>query len=345
MQILNPNVYFYRTYQEGLLSNRRLIFTNDQIYYNCHNGLSSESLNVQISNLNSRESKLAETFDPSRYQSSTMQFISFSEKRFALDPWTIHNCISRYSSRSLSFAGDILNGILGIIRAMERQSKMRHLWGIPFRLHAPVSTPVVSSDMPTFFDGLGWISYETKERRPEFPSWSWTGWVMPRGCPCVYQPKPATLPNHSVSTRGAEPKVQVLLQSGQVLTWEDVQKASLHSSIDVRDLKKMIYISTYVTPLNVVVGGTHWGSTFEPEISILWNDGSWSPLSWPATKEIVISELSESILGVHLAESSEYIMLIIRDMGECWERIGICKFTKKEDGVEVLKEWKEIAIG
>jgi hypothetical protein len=102
---------------------------------------------------------------------------------------------------------------------------------------------------------------------------------MPSGCPCVYQIKPRTLADHCVSTWGAEPKVQVLLQSGQALTWEDVQKASFHSSIDVRDMTNMIHISTYVTQLKVVTGGTHWGSVFEPEISILWNDGSWSPLS------------------------------------------------------------------
>lgn len=271
--------------------------------------------------------------------------MTFSEQRFAQDLWTIYGCINRYSSRSLNFADDILNGIMGIFRTMERHSKIRHLWGITFELHAPISTILFSNEPPTFFDGLSWLSYETQQRRPGFPSWSWTGRFMPSGCPCVYRPKLGTPPDHPVSIPKTDPNVRVLSQSGQVLTWEDVQQASFKSSIRVRDLTNIIHISTFVTPLKVVTGGSHWGSMFEPEVSIPWDDGSWSPLAWPAAKALVTSELSGSILGVHLVEHGDYVMLIVKESGSYWERIGICFFTKKDDGAEVVRARNDITLG
>jgi len=85
-----------------------------------------------------------------------------------------------YSRRELTKDSDILNGILGVLNALERgASQVRHLSGVPMvipklRAKQPESerwTP----DMG-FFSGLCWNLVTPSARRPGFPSWSWTGW-------------------------------------------------------------------------------------------------------------------------------------------------------------------------
>ncbi|KUJ22309.1 HET-domain-containing protein, partial [Mollisia scopiformis] len=114
------------TYQEGILSKRRLIFTDEQVYFECSNLYCAESLRLstsedQILRMESRTRFLANL--PSRH---------FPQDRTELNPWQIMSCISDFSKRQLSFASDTLNALQGIFRMFAKaKTPVYNLCGVP----------------------------------------------------------------------------------------------------------------------------------------------------------------------------------------------------------------------
>ncbi|KAF2116418.1 heterokaryon incompatibility protein-domain-containing protein, partial [Lophiotrema nucula] len=112
------------TFQEGLLSTRRLLFTEEQVYFECRRHHCTEILDLTVADI--EKSRLT----------SPLQGVGH-KGLFPVDgcgkhPWDIYSRITEYSSRELSYEGDILNGILGVFRAFERkQHPIRHFWGVP----------------------------------------------------------------------------------------------------------------------------------------------------------------------------------------------------------------------
>lgn len=79
-----------------------------------------------------------------------------------------------YSQRSLTYQGDALNAMEGIIRRLSSRTKCRFFEGIP----------TAAIDIFLLFRSHG----SSLHRRPEFPSYSWTGWRGPLRIPdqCHY---------------------------------------------------------------------------------------------------------------------------------------------------------------
>lgn len=157
------------TYEEALFSNRQLIFTEEQVYLSCNQGLKMELLDVGDFD------NPPDIGEISHMQSTVSQMLSFSEQQFENDSWTIHNCISNYSSRTLTFPSDVLDAMSGIFRVMEKRSNLRHLYGIPFMLDKPCALTYNEGTPPSFLDGLRWFKAFPAKRRQGFPSWSWAG--------------------------------------------------------------------------------------------------------------------------------------------------------------------------
>jgi hypothetical protein len=145
------------TYQEAVMSRRRIIFLKDRLYLECNTSIQLEGMNLP--------SIAAKQWAPN--------FLFKSMKWNDEEPLRqLYHHFCRYVVRNMSFESDILQGFAGILQA---DGYPMTIVGIPF-----VDKPSSDSPVPTlserFAAGLLWCSTNVMERRDEFPSWSWTGW-------------------------------------------------------------------------------------------------------------------------------------------------------------------------
>lgn len=151
------------TYQEALCSRRRLIFTDQYVYYEC------------------AEASWSETCDLERSWSAFNIFTTGLPGKY---PWKVLTYIAAYSRRQLTYESDALNGILGIFRLLEEEPRhpVSHLWGVPIlpcvEKHSNGQAVRANRSMTDrFISGLCWTSATPGRRRAQFPTWSWTGWT------------------------------------------------------------------------------------------------------------------------------------------------------------------------
>ena len=148
------------TYQEVILSRRRLFFTEKQVYFECNIMHCCEAVERPLDIL---------------HHNNKEQLKSGIEKPiFAPQPGNIWDVIGEYSSKRLTESDDILNGISGILRWYTRSSHpLYHVCGIPFSANRASQTEL-------FVLNLFWQHTQLLgpcRRRADFPSWSWCGWV------------------------------------------------------------------------------------------------------------------------------------------------------------------------
>jgi Heterokaryon incompatibility protein (HET) len=154
------------TYQEAVLSLRRLFFTDQQVYFECDSMSCCEALDGSPEILESKRKGGC-------YNGNAM-FKGIRQE--SEDIWT-H--ISAYTMRQLTYESDIINGILGIFREYGKfGDAIFHHWGIPVSWLGIIDDSR-SKWRTSFLRGLHWTPTEPARRRIEFPSWSWTGWVAP----------------------------------------------------------------------------------------------------------------------------------------------------------------------
>jgi hypothetical protein len=152
------------TYQEALLSRRRLIFTEDQVTFDCPLLWVSEGV---PQNQFDRD---LERSDRVRFETPPSQFSPIHRA---------HDCkdkIEGYTQRKFTFQNDRLNGFLGIFKAFSKlKTPTRHIWGIPVHVRSSTAREVPSCG--TFLASLCWDVPRPSQRLVGFPSWCWTGWV------------------------------------------------------------------------------------------------------------------------------------------------------------------------
>ncbi|KAK0654749.1 heterokaryon incompatibility protein-domain-containing protein [Cercophora newfieldiana] len=154
------------TLQEEVLSRRHLIFTDAQIEFQCSKAKVPESLDTDT--LPGWTSPLPEMLDllvPGAYRqppAGSSPDEGDSESNILSDIyWLI---TTDYTSRKMSYDGDSLNALLGLLAVWERTLLPSPcLWGLPLSVY-PAS--------------LGWMHPRrvVPRRRAEFPSWAWAGW-------------------------------------------------------------------------------------------------------------------------------------------------------------------------
>ncbi|KAI9717917.1 MAG: hypothetical protein M1812_004444 [Candelaria pacifica] len=134
------------TFQERLLSKRCLLFVNGRIYFQCRQTTFSEDIVGE-----SKEAgwSLDSTGMPSRIFRGppSLQYIS---------------AVQLYTQRKLTLESDILRAFEGVANVLERHMETSFLYGLP-------------ESMLDY--ALLWESTQQLRRRPNFPSWSWAGWV------------------------------------------------------------------------------------------------------------------------------------------------------------------------
>jgi hypothetical protein len=147
------------TYQEGYLSPRQLIFTDYEVSFLCNAMHHAESVQKPFDI--SKAEKKAEKED-------FLNMIPSSSNSEARWKDLKHRQLAEYTKRSLTNDSDSLGAILGLFRTLETDN-IRQLHGIPVRKALSVSR--MSPQWP-----LAWHHDAEATRRPQFPSWSWSGW-------------------------------------------------------------------------------------------------------------------------------------------------------------------------
>lgn len=153
------------TYQEALLSQRMLFFSDRQMYYECGKRCSQETFNSADLSL--------DIFRRPRYP-----FIC-TEPMYSLTSHTasMPGIISRYTNLIVTYDSDALNACLGILHTFTRKCHPQyHFQGIPF---SHENGHFYTNE---FASTLLWeVGKSTRScrRRPSFPSWCWTGWDTP----------------------------------------------------------------------------------------------------------------------------------------------------------------------
>jgi hypothetical protein len=179
------------TYQEGLLSRRRLIFTSEQVVFECDSATFRESLE--------------HSSDPSHttgwgYTSTSDWRSGLFKGAFQSRHLSFASHVRQYTTRRLTYQKDALNAMRGVFRAFTTLNPpIREYWGIPTACeafmpdrywaigprhssHSDIYNMARYNEPSTSFSfGLLWhfegVTYA--EQREEFPSWSWAGWNAP----------------------------------------------------------------------------------------------------------------------------------------------------------------------
>jgi hypothetical protein len=173
------------TYQEAVISKRRLVFCEQQVYYECPAMHCYESMQSPLHLLHTTSSgRFSEWNEPGL-------FLGPDTHTYPLDHLFKH--LSRYTARELTHLSDTLNGMLGIFglfnRALTNGKQNRsneeivQVGGIPIVPNTTLQeynylNPQLctSTREEQFITGLRWKLKEPSKRRAEFPSWSWVGW-------------------------------------------------------------------------------------------------------------------------------------------------------------------------
>ncbi|OOG00869.1 hypothetical protein ASPCADRAFT_136868 [Aspergillus carbonarius ITEM 5010] len=165
------------TFQEVILSRRCLFFTDYQVYFMCSEATHCESTMISRP---LQQASHNDVLDPDRFthlDAGHAGYYSWMPPR----PWEFRTHLTHYSSRNLSYNSDAINAFRGILA----RSIHTTYWGIPFLFESSLY-PFAQDINLRFACALAWEPVYTQnplareshlQRRPDFPSWSWAGWI------------------------------------------------------------------------------------------------------------------------------------------------------------------------
>jgi hypothetical protein len=163
------------TYQECLLSKRRLFFTDEQVLYECDGMHCAESLVLPLDKMHVKSKKAFSENVPGR---------SALDKTPGKKPWEIMGFVSEFNQRELKFPEDALNAMYGIFNSFNSGPRpVRQFLGVPILppvaalKNGTIYKPTDRSAEECFVIGLTWSHLSPGERRQQFPSWAWAGWL------------------------------------------------------------------------------------------------------------------------------------------------------------------------
>jgi hypothetical protein len=335
------------TYQEGLLSTRRLIFTNRQVYFECQGCYFFEGILITPTTSSRPVRPTQGGFSGTmrrRYlgvdemASNSYKLGVFPVNRIGMFGNEIWHRIEEYSDRSLTYDSDILNAMLGLFELFDQLFNVQHFWGIPYPSRDP-SAPKSPWRLRkvTFLKQLDWNHrWLPSTRREEFPSWSWTGW---HGSVLSWRDAHNLIP--ITGEWSAEPyysicnvEFSLLLEKtdGTLIHWDSCEPCDSHitkdepqaSSFDHTEFTRFLHLKVFVSKilpslkLDHARRG-HSSGIIEPEsiegddvdIDIILDRGECSPSD-------------HQLYALHMPFKTSW-MLVIQNFGDHWERVGIVR--------------------
>jgi hypothetical protein len=154
------------TYQEGLLSRCRLIFTSHQFIYKCNNMHCEETVLKPLDAMHYLEK--------SRFKESIPSG-AFGREPLGRDQYRFMHYVQEFCRREVSLAEDILNAMQAVFSAYEKSKQpVYQFMGVqilfPHDAYSNFYLEAVSGE--AFLFGLTWYHPKPGKRRPHFPSWS-----------------------------------------------------------------------------------------------------------------------------------------------------------------------------
>lgn len=163
------------TYQDGLLAQRRLLFTDSKVYFQCAEMYCKESLSLSL--------QKPQLKDLSRFQ----DMCDGLSPRFGIGKRSdkILVCIEEYAKREFTYPSDALDAFRGFFRAFQSlPHPVHHICGViildPMMLK--LTKHLTSGDMFVFGLCWGFLGNQPLSYRPHFPSWTWLGWQPGSDC-------------------------------------------------------------------------------------------------------------------------------------------------------------------
>lgn len=149
------------TFQEGLLSNRRLIFGPRQVYFQCQAMHCLESVKFPL-----ESAPVYAEWGPNFGKAFPTEEIYDGLDAF-------YQRLSDYLTRSLSYESDTLNAFNGILKEFVTGPDSTRLFSF---IGLPISPE--QGEMTKWLLKVMYIPASLKglQRRTSFPSWSWAGW-------------------------------------------------------------------------------------------------------------------------------------------------------------------------
>lgn len=297
------------TFQEGYLCSRRLVFTDEEVVFQCGQMYCQESRYWNgWTELEARSGMLRDD-----ELSDVVPWPLETEEEGTRYSVRVRELLAQYSSRFMSFDADAINAFQGMFRYLG----VRHCWGMPFVCPRTL--------LFTDHDGSGgmtvmlaWRAVAPRKRRLDFPSWSWAS---------VEGSMVVDHINH-VGPHGCE--VEVAALEGQ---WMAVDEyfSSGEALADLK-LSKLIRVTSYVSRPQFVSGKwvrrhviDHFSPANEKVFAILKRGGeSYRVFKVRADFDnVTVDSLSKAV--TLFVAGSVFLHLLLLPVGSHFRRVGFVK--------------------
>ncbi|KAN0104948.1 HET domain containing protein [Hyaloscypha variabilis] len=217
------------TYQEGVLSRRRLFFLDTQVYFQCAEMSVWEAMDVSLDILHD-EAAIGSQLRPARKFTKEPRFESLTQGTHNVDA-----NIASYFSTELSRSEDAIQAISGIFSHFNKvgNQKMLVLSGLPLYIRLAIQIdPTGLALAPALLRALAWYLHFSPllKRREIFPSWTWAGWEQVDGAAKSGYQRPNST---EIRAEHASPAVKVGILSKEAnsqLLWRGVYELPWHRS-------------------------------------------------------------------------------------------------------------------
>ncbi|OPB45444.1 hypothetical protein A0O28_0076540 [Trichoderma guizhouense] len=169
------------TFQEAILSRRRLVFTEQQVYFECNAMNIFESLDIPLDGLHiedrskSHQDLRCGIFGRNRQDEFGGSILEEKGPNKVFGRYLSN--VEEYSARKLTYAEDSLNAFRGIAQQFwYRKHAVYNIWGMAYRMAPEKRTSSFVQSLTWRHAKNCWDLLQSPQRRPQFPSWSWAGW-------------------------------------------------------------------------------------------------------------------------------------------------------------------------
>ncbi|CAG8981018.1 hypothetical protein HYALB_00011853 [Hymenoscyphus albidus] len=262
------------TYQEGLFSTRRLIFTDEQVFFECNMWQARENIH----------------FGRSMFKSELL-FRNGVNNLKAKDFW--HH-IRLYSGGNLTDQNDAINGLRGLLMAFSQLANPVHtFWGVPLNDPCFKNSSWNPSKRDVWDVSLGyallWRLMSDGQRRDNFPSWSWAGWRGVAGHYIYWGPGSC---DEEFATKFWFMRRD---STPERLSEGIIARIAADPTIESRDYKPVLRIEAWVMEINV----GYWDkSCWAVATSQLDGYGTSTTLRWHISMSLLESETPERNEGL-----------------------------------------------
>ncbi|PKK42998.1 hypothetical protein CI102_11288, partial [Trichoderma harzianum] len=164
------------------LSRRRLVFTEQQAYFECNAMNIYESLDIPLDSLHIKDrSKSYEylrrgVFGGNRKAEFGRLILENQGPNEVFGRYLSN--VEEYSAKKLSFAEDSLDAFRGIAQQFwYGKHAVHNIWGLAYHPTPPEErTSSFAHSLSWCHTKNCWVLSQSPQRRPQFPSWSWAGW-------------------------------------------------------------------------------------------------------------------------------------------------------------------------